>query len=99
MFNAIKDLKSFTEKYAPETKIIISTPVLQVDKVNSIDTSERYIDLLKSAKMDCIFSKNITESNIDQCGIHSNESGSVILGKNLISGIISEKSGALKKES
>ena len=47
MFNAIKDLKSFTEKYAPETKMIISTPVLQVDKVNSIDTSERYIDLLK----------------------------------------------------
>ena len=27
MFNAIKNLKSFIQKYAPESKIIISTPV------------------------------------------------------------------------
>ena len=28
MFNAIKDLESFMQNYAPESKIIISTPVL-----------------------------------------------------------------------
>ena len=27
MFNAIKDLKSFIQKYTPESQIIISTPV------------------------------------------------------------------------
>ena len=87
MFDAIEDLKSFMQKYAPESKIIISMPVLQVDKANANDINRRYIDLLKEAKVDCIFNDNIAESNIDQYGLHINESGSVILAKNLISGI------------
>ena len=37
MCNAIKDLKSFIQKYASESKIIISTPVLPVDKANAND--------------------------------------------------------------
>ena len=57
MFSAIKDLKSF-EKYAPESKIIISTPLLQVDKTNANDTNKSYIELLKEAKLDCIFNDN-----------------------------------------
>ena len=61
MFNAIIDLKSFIQK----SKIIIFTPVLQVDKANAIDIKKRYIELLKEAKLDCIFNGNITESNID----------------------------------
>ena len=56
MFNAIKGLKSFIEKYAPETKIIISTAVLRVDKVNANDISKSYIDLLND---------NITKSDTD----------------------------------
>ena len=46
-----------------------------------------YIELLEEAKLDCIFNDNIAESNIDQYGLHINDSGSVILAKNLISGI------------
>ena len=87
MFNAIKDLKSFIQKYVPESKIIISTPVLRVDKVNANDINKMYIELLKKAEVDCIFNDNIGEPNIGQCGLHINESGSVILAKNLISGI------------
>ena len=34
MFNAIKDLITCKQKYTPESKIIISTPVLRVDKTN-----------------------------------------------------------------
>ena len=59
MFNAIIDLKSFIQKYAPESKIIISTPVLRVDKANANDINKRYIELLKEAKLDCIFNDNI----------------------------------------
>ena len=87
MLNAIKDLKSFIQKYAPEPKKIISTPGLRVDKANANDVIQRYIELLKEAKLDCIFSDNIAESNNEQYGLHINESGSVILAKNLISGI------------
>ena len=70
MFNAIKDLKSFIQKYAPESKKIISTPMLRVDKANANDINKRYIDLLKEAKIDCIFNDNIAESSIDQYGLH-----------------------------
>ena len=87
MFSAIIDLKSFIQKYASESKIMISTPVLRVDKANASDINKRYIELLKEAKLDCIFNDNIAESNIDQYGLHINESGSVILAKNLISGM------------
>ena len=45
MFNAIKDLKSFIQKYAPQSKIIISTPVLRVDKAKGDDINKRYIEL------------------------------------------------------
>ena len=76
MFNAIKDLISFIQKYAPESKIIISTSVLRVVKANANDINKGYIDLLKEAKVDCIFNDNIAESNIDQYGLHINESGS-----------------------
>ena len=87
MFNTIKDLKTFIQKYAPELKIINSTPVLRVDKDSGNDINKRYIDILKEAKVDCIFNDNIAESNIDQYGLHINESGSAILATNLISGI------------
>ena len=87
MLNAIEDLKSFIQKCAPESKIIISTPVLRVDKANANDINRRYIDSLKEAKVDCIFNDNIADSNINQYGLHINESGSVIFAKNLMSGI------------
>ena len=87
MFNPIKDLKSFIQKHAPESNIIISTPVLPVDKANANYINKRCIDVLKEAKVDCIFNDNIGESNMDHYGLHINDSGSVILAKNLISGI------------
>ena len=59
--------------------------MLRVNKTNTNDTNKSNIDLLKEAKVDCIFNDNIAESNIDQYGLHINESGSVILAKNLIS--------------
>ena len=61
--------------------------MLGVDKANSNDINKRYIDFLKEAKLNRIFNVNIAESNIDQYGLHINESGSVILAKNLISDI------------
>ena len=61
-------------------------PVLRVDKANANDINKRSIDYFKEAKVDCIFNDNIAESNIDQW-LHINDSGSVIVEKNLISGI------------
>ena len=79
--------KTLNRSYTLESKIVILTPVLRVDKASANNTNKRYIDLLKEAKVDCIFSDNIAESNIDQYGLQINESGSVILAKNRISGI------------
>ena len=52
VLNTIKDLKLFIQKYAPDSKIIISAPVLRVDEANANDISKMYIDLLKEAKVD-----------------------------------------------
>ena len=52
--------------------------MLGVDKANSNDINKRYIDFLKEAKLNRIFNVNIAESNIDQYGLHINESGSAI---------------------
>ena len=57
--------------------------MLRVDKANVNGINKRYIELRKAAKLDCIFN----ESNIDQNGLHINESESAILAKNLISSI------------
>ena len=65
MFNVIKDLKSFLQKYVPGSKIVISTPVMGVDKANANDINKRYISLLKEAKVVCIFDHDIAESVID----------------------------------
>ena len=54
IFSAIKYLKSFIQKYDPESKIIVSMSVLQVDKTNVNDINKRYINLLKEVKLDCI---------------------------------------------
>ena len=49
IINAMKDLKSFKQQYGPESKIVLSTPVVRVDKGNASDISKKYIDLLKGA--------------------------------------------------
>ena len=36
IINGMKDLKSFKQQYAPESKIVISTPVVRVDKVMQV---------------------------------------------------------------
>ena len=62
-------------------------PILRLDKAKTNDINKRYIDLLKEAKVDCIFNHNISEPNNHQYGLHFNNSGSVILAKNLTLGI------------
>ena len=78
MFNAIKYLKPFIKKHATESKIIISTSVLRVDKTNANDINKSYMDLPKEAKLDSIFSDNTAEPNIDQQRLYLNEPGSVL---------------------
>ena len=73
--------------------------MLRVDKADANDINKRYIELLKEAKLDCIFNDNIAESNIDQYGLHINDSGSVILLIWFQVYGISEKKGTRKKES
>ena len=58
-FNAVKDLKSFKQKYAPESNLILSTPVIRIDKGDANNVNKRYIDLLKGVKVDCFSNVNI----------------------------------------
>lgn len=59
MFNAVKDLKSFKQKYAPESNLILFTPVIRIEKGDANNVNKRYIDLLKGVKVDCFSNVNI----------------------------------------
>ena len=39
-------------------KLVLATLVIRVDKGNANDINKNYIDLLKRAKVDCIFNDN-----------------------------------------
>ena len=39
-------------------KLVLATLVIRVDKGNANDINKKYIDLLKRAKVDCIFNDN-----------------------------------------
>ena len=50
MLNAREDPKSFIQKHTPEYKIIISKPVLRVDKANSNDIMKSISNYLRKPK-------------------------------------------------
>ena len=59
MLNAVKNLKSFKQKYAPESDLILFTPVIRIDKGDANNVNKRCIELLKGVKVDCFSNVNI----------------------------------------
>ena len=87
MFKNTKELRLLIQKMVPSAKIIISSPVLCVDKANLDMNNKKFISLLNSTDWDCIHHENIEESHLNEYGLHINRTGSINLAKNLISGI------------
>ena len=87
MFKNMKELRLLIQKMVPSAKIIISSPVIRVDKANSDVNNKKFISLLNSTDWDCIHHENIDESHLNEYGLHINRTGSINLAKNLISGI------------
>ena len=87
MFKNMKELRLLIQKMVPSAKIIISSPVIRVDKANSDINNKKFISLLNSTDWDCIHHENIDESHLNQYGLHINRTGSINLAKNLISRI------------
>ena len=83
----MKELRLLIQKMVPSAKIIISSPVLCVDKANLDMNNKKFISLLNSTDWDCIHHKNIDESHLNEYGLHANRTGFINLAKNLISGI------------
>ena len=55
----MKDLKSFKQKYVPESEIYYSRQLNELKKDNANNINKSYIDLVKRAKVDSIFNDNI----------------------------------------
>ena len=83
----MKELRLLIQKMVPSAKIIISSPVLCVDKANLDMNNKKFISLLNSTDWDCIHHENIEESHLNEYGLHISRTGSVNLAKNIISGI------------
>ena len=70
MFKNMKELRLLIQKMAPSAKIIISSPVLRIDKVNSDINNKKFISLLTSIDWDCIHHENIDGSHLNKYGLH-----------------------------
>ena len=87
MFKNMKELRLLIQNMVPSAKIIISSPVLLVDKANSDINNKKFISLLNSTDWDCIHHENIDESRLNEYGWHINRMGPINLAKSLISEI------------
>ena len=84
MFKNMKELRLLIQKMLPSAKIIISSPVIRVDKANSDINNKTFISLLNSTEWDCIHQENIDKSHLNEYGLHINRTGSINLAKILI---------------
>ena len=64
MFKNMKELLLLIQKMVPSAKIIISSPVMRVDKANSDINYKKFISLLNSTDCDYIHHENIDESHL-----------------------------------
>ena len=69
MFENMKELRFLIQKMVPSAKIIISSPILLVDKANSDINNKKFITLLNSTDWDCIHHENIDESLLNVYGL------------------------------
>ena len=86
MVDLIK-LKNLILQYNPESKIIISAPLLRTDKFNANENNKKFIEFLRVFNFSCIYHDNIIEKHLDRYGLHINFTGSASLAKNLLSGM------------
>ena len=86
-FKNMKELRLLIQKMVPSAKVIISSPVIRVDKANFDINNKKFISLLNSTCWDCINHENFGESHLNEYGLHINRAGSITLANNLISRI------------
>ena len=79
--------KTIKVRMVPSAKVIISSPVIRVDKANFDINNKKFISLLNSTCWDCINHENFGESHLNEYGLHINRAGSITLANNLISRI------------
>ena len=57
-FQEMQSLRNFILKYLPFARIIISTPILRVDKANANDINKAFTELVKESNLDYISHEN-----------------------------------------
>ena len=77
MFENMKELRLLIQKMVPAAKVIISSPVIRVNKAHSDINNKKFISLLNSTDRDCIHHENIYESHLNEYGLLINRGGSI----------------------
>ena len=83
MFKNMKEFPLLIQKRVSPAKIIISSPVLCVDKANSDINSKKLISLLNSTDWNYVYDESIDEPHLNEYSLHVNRTGSINLAKNL----------------
>ena len=77
MFKNMKELRLLIQKMVPAAKVIISSPVIRVNKAHSDINNKKFISLLNSTDWYCIHHENIYESHLNEYGLLINRGGSI----------------------
>lgn len=87
IYTEITNLRSYIEDCLPETKVIISCPVLRTDNQKANRTLQEVDSKLKGSNFDLVVNDNITDTHLGKKGLHLNDKGSGSLAVNFINHI------------
>ena len=83
MLEKLGKLKSLIWGMLPSVKIILSVPIIGVDRHNANENNIDFIKLLETNDSLLIKHPNIKENHMDRYCLHLNHDGTRILAKNL----------------
>ena len=87
IYTEITNLRSYIEDCFPETKVVVSCPVLRTDNQKANRTLQEVDSKLKGSNFDLVLNDNITDTHLGKKGLHLNDKGSGRLAVNFINHI------------
>ena len=87
IYKELVSVKEAINKFHPNCKNIISSPIIRTDKKEANNILKKYKNFLKQEERNAIFHNNISVSHLHRDGLHLNLNGTTMLAGNLLSRI------------
>ena len=94
VLNKLLQLKSLIQERLPAAEKTFSTPTLRSDNGKVALAARQLTNHLINSKIDILVNRNITDKHLSRKDLHSNQSGSNLLTKNIIFKLLGNFSSA-----